>query len=130
MNQQNSKAALTVGVHTGVLLSYYGLILFFGGVSLLALESIRFTSLVIWLIQIAPLLPFAWGLHRQHRRSLLWLCLVVLLYFMHGVLVAFDPERRWQGLIQIALCCALFVTLTLSIRLQRTGQQTSEQKTR
>ncbi len=120
MSQPNSKQAW---VHKGVLFSYYGLILFFGGVSLLALESVRFTSLVIWLIQIAPLLPFAWGLHRQHRRSQLWLCLVVLLYFMHGVLVAFDPERRWQGLIQIAFCCGLFISLSLSIRWQRSSQK-------
>lgn len=122
MDQPNSIEPKNAWAHYAVLLSFYGLIVYFGAISLTALDSIRFSSLVIWLIQIAPLAPFAWALHKQNQRGQLWLSLVVLLYFMHGVLVAFDPDRRWQGLIQIAFCCALFITLALSIKSLRQNE--------
>lgn len=99
-----------------VLGSFYCLVVYFGAISLIALDSIRLSSFIIWLLQVAPLLPFAWGIHKQYQRSYLWLSLVVLLYFMHGVLVAFDPARLWQGLIQIALCAALFIALLYNLR--------------
>lgn len=115
-SKRANKASLSQSV---VLVSFYGLIVYFGVISMTALESIRFTSFIIWVLQIAPLAPFAWGLHKQYKRSYLWLSLVVLLYFMHGVLVAFDPERRMQGSVQILLCISLFVALLAHLRLSR-----------
>ncbi len=127
MNEDTDPKALASGpaqaVHSASLLSYYGLIIFFGFVSLQALDSIRISTLVIWLLQIIPLLPFAPGLHRSDKRIMLWLSLLVLLYFMHGVQVAFDPARLWLGIIETVLCVSLFGFLMLEIRLGReTGQ--------
>ena len=102
-----------------VLIAFYSLLIYFGVISLSALDSIRLTSFVIWLLQIAPLLPFAWGLHKQHKRSYIWLSLVVLVYFVHGVLVAFDPTRQWQGNIQTGLCVILFAALMLYLKAAR-----------
>ena len=102
-----------------LLVSYYGLILYFLIVSLGALDSLSVTTPVIWLIQIFPLLIFAPGLHRSSSRTYLWLSLVALLYFMHGVLVAFEPARLWWGLTEITLCVILFTLLMLCIRAKR-----------
>lgn len=116
----NNQAAV---VRYTTLASYYALILFFGLVSLQALDSIRFSTLFIWLLQVLPLLPFAPGLHRNNQRVYLWLSLLVLLYFMHGVQVAFDPARTLGGIIEAALCVILFTCLVSAIRVARQAAQ-------
>lgn len=105
---------------------YYCLIAFFGFVSLQALDSVRFTTLVIWVLQILPLLPFAPGLHRRNKRICLWLSLLVLLYFIHGVQVAFDPARQLQGIIEAVLCLLLFSSLMWTIRIANKQERTYE----
>lgn len=102
-----------------VLASYYALLAYFAVNAIIVFEEIRLASLVIWLIQIIPLLLFVAGLHRARLRTFAWLCFVVLLYFMHGVLVAFQPQRLWLGLIEVTLCSLLFVLLILFIRQYR-----------
>jgi|TARA_B100001964_G_C14189700_1_gene580434 uncharacterized membrane protein len=99
-----------------VLASYYGLIASFGINCFLAVGFGNGSMLVIWFIQVFPLLLFAISLHRQQVRSYVWLSLVVLLYFMHGVLVLFDPLRVWLGVIEVNLCIALFGCLVIFIR--------------
>lgn len=101
------------------LLSFYGLVLYFGFSSYQALPSLSISSLIIWIIQILPLLLFAPGLHLNILRSNIWMSFIVLLYFIHGVLIAFDAERTWLGLIEISLCVGLFCSLVLLIRLQQ-----------
>jgi|TARA_B100000315_G_C14283066_1_gene453914 uncharacterized membrane protein len=106
-----------------VLASYCGLIASFGINSALAVGFGNVSLLVIWFIQVFPLLLFAIGLHRQRVRTYTWLCLVVLLYFMHGVLVLFDPLRVWLGVIEVNLCVALFGCLVMFIRRYREHYQ-------
>lgn len=102
-----------------VLACCYGLLVYFMVSSILAINSFSFSTLVIWLIQTIPLLIFMPGMHKQHLRSFAWVSFVVLLYFMHGVLVAFDPGRLVFGLIEVGLCSLLFVFLILYIRQYR-----------
>ncbi|MDA0688228.1 MAG: DUF2069 domain-containing protein [Proteobacteria bacterium] len=124
-NSQSSGNTATEGLHKALLLSYYSLLVFFLLVSLQALESPGISTPVIWLIQVFPLLIFAPGLHSQNSRSLLWLSLVVLLYFMHGVLVSFDSVRRYWGFAEVALCVLLFSLSILRIRAQRNPDRES-----
>lgn len=42
-------------------------------------------SLLQWSVQCLPLLMFWFGLRTQRRRTYLWLCFVILLYFIKGV---------------------------------------------
>lgn len=107
------------------LASFYSLIGFFLVLSLLALDSIRLSSAIIWLLQVAPLLPFAWGLHKGIARVYMWLSLVTLLYFMHGVLVAFNPQRQIQGSVEILLCTLLFIALVAYVRAARPAKEKS-----
>ena len=111
----HSTAALPANIQrtkTAILLTYYALIAYFAvSATIIVFDEIRLASLVIWLLQTIPLLLFALGLHRAQLRTYAWLCFVVLLYFMHAVLVAFQAETLLPGLIEVTLCTALFVLL-------------------
>ena len=84
--------------------------------SLTALDQFSLAIPVIWLLQSAPLLGFARAVRRKNAQQLIWLSLVVLLYFMHGVLVAFDPARRFVGAAELGLSVLLFCALLLYLR--------------
>ena len=84
--------------------------------SLTALDQFSLAIPVIWLLQSAPLLGFAQAVRRKNAQQLIWLSLVVLLYFMHGVLVAFDPTRRIVGAAELGLSALLFCALLLYLR--------------
>lgn len=102
-----------------ILFSYYGLFLYFLVSTLLTTGSFSLATPLIWFIQVAPLLIFATGLHRNTFRTYGWMCFVVLLYFTHGVLVAFRSETLWLGLVEVALCVCLFLFLIIYIRQYR-----------
>ena len=98
---------------------YYGLIatLFFSSLGLTTALSI--TTIIIWLLQAFPLALFASGLHRQQVRSCQWLSFVTLMYFVHGVLVAFTPGRLLAGMLEVGFCSLLFIGLIIYIRTAR-----------
>jgi len=96
--------------------SYYALLCLFLINSLTALDQFSLAIPMIWLLQSAPLLGFARAIRRKNAQQLIWLSLVVLLYFMHGVLVAFDPVRRIAGTAELGLSVLLFCALLLYLR--------------
>ena len=102
-----------------VLTAYYGLFLYFLVSSILVYERLSPISIIVWLIQIVPLLIFLPGLHRTHLRTYAWLSFVMLLYFIHAVLVAFEPASLWLGITEITLCTIAFGFLMLFIRQYR-----------
>ena len=108
----------------GVLASYYALVGFFFVSTPMMLSSLSFGTLSIALLQTLPLLIFAPGLQRTRLRTYGWMSFVVLLYFTHGVLVAFRPEQLTQGLIEVLLSVALFTFLILFIRQYREHYKT------
>jgi len=108
-----------------ILIAYYALLVYFLFSAVLVFGELRLASIVIWLIQTVPLLIFAIGLHRTRLRTYAWLSFAVLLYFMHGVLVAFQAERLWMGLIEVSLCTLIFVLLIVFIRQYREHYQVS-----
>ena len=99
-----------------VLFSYYALLFLFLVNSILITTKIGVTTFVIWFIQIAPLIFFIPFLHRNHLRAYAWLSFVVLMYFTHGVLVAFDERRFVIGLVESILCVVMFLGLVGYIR--------------
>ena len=96
--------------------SYCALLGLFMINSLTALDQFSLAIPVIWLLQSAPLLGFARAVRRKNAQQLIWLSLVVLLYFMHGVLVTFDPARRIVGAAELGLSVLLFCALLLYLR--------------
>lgn len=123
MTDNNSLPAPIELLRKSILAAYYGLLLYFVVSALLVFGDLRIASVAIWIIQVTPLLIFARGLHRAQLRTYGWLSFVVLLYFMHGVLIAFEPQRFWLGLIEVLLCIAIFVLLILFIRKYRDHYQ-------
>ena len=99
-----------------ILGSYYALLVLFLINSLSALDQLSPAIPVIWLFQSAPLLGFSRAIHRKKAKQLIWLSLVVLLYFMHGVMVALDPARRIAGIAELGLSVLLFCALLIYLR--------------
>lgn len=97
---------------------YYALLVYFAINSFLALGPSAALP-VVWSIQTVALLLFLPGLHQGKARSYAWMSFVVLLYFVHGVLLAFDAQRRWLGLTETVLCVLLFTSLIIYIRRYR-----------
>lgn len=67
--------------------------------------------LLISAIKTLPLLAFAPGLIKQNRRSLAWLCFVLLIYFMFTVAM-WQP----QSAITMVLIVSLFISAMMHIR--------------
>lgn len=115
-----SGSALTIRVmdlsYRCIVGSYCALLGLFLINSLTALDQFSLAIPVIWFLQSAPLLGFARAVRRKNAQQLIWLSLVVLLYFMHGVLVAFDPARRIVGAAELGLSVLLFCALLLYLR--------------
>jgi len=108
-----------------VLAAYYALLAYFVVSAVLVFGEFRAASLVIWIIQVTPLLIFARGLHYANLRTYGWVSFAILLYFMHGVLIAFEPGRLWLGLVEATLCTVIFVLLILFIRQYRSHYNVS-----
>ena len=74
---------------------------------------------VIYLIQTIPLLLFLPGLYQTRLRSYAWLSFVILLYFMRGILTAFETKTRLIGLSEVLICTLLFCCIVMFIRRYR-----------
>lgn len=70
----------------------------------------------VWLIRIAPLVLFMPGVARDNLRAVIWLCFVVLFYFISSVEAVFAQPSDVVARVGIASVVALFITATLYIR--------------
>lgn len=67
-------------------------------------------------VQVLPLLLLAPGIIGGHPRTHSWACFVVNLYFIQGVLAAFDPSKQLFGWLEILLSLTLFTSALLYTR--------------
>lgn len=77
------------------------------------------TRLIIFALQAMPLLLLLPGLLRRRWRSYVWLCFILLLYFMNAVLALFAPGRLFIDWLILAAIIGLFVAAMLFIRWRR-----------
>ena len=87
---------MLISLFRGVLASFTVLIL-----TQLLDSWVRQPPLTIWVLRVLPLLIFVPGLIRDNVRTYIWLCFVILLYFLTLVLRLFnDPEDpvAWVGM--------------------------------
>ncbi|QVM97959.1 DUF2069 domain-containing protein [Pseudomonas sp. SORT22] len=95
---------------------------FFGLVALLTLNNLLFADLhgarvgVILAIELVPLALLLPGMLLGNARAHAWTCFVVNLYFIKGVLAAFDPARALFGWLEVAISLTLFVSALLYVR--------------
>jgi uncharacterized membrane protein len=71
---------------------------------------------VILAMQLAPLLLLAPGLLLGTARAHAWACFVVNLYFIQGVLAAFDPSKALYGWLLTGLSLSLFCAALMFTR--------------
>ncbi|TBU90000.1 DUF2069 domain-containing protein [Phytopseudomonas dryadis] len=74
---------------------------------------------LLWAVlafQLLPLLLLAPGMIAGHPRAHAWACFVVNLYFIQGVLAAFDPSKALFGWLEILLSMGLFISALLYTR--------------
>jgi uncharacterized membrane protein len=78
-------------------------------------------SLVLVVAVFPLLLPLRGVLHGRVRTHL-WAAYLILLYFIHGVGVAYaDPAERWLGLLEIALSLTFFFSASFYARWSASG---------
>ena len=87
----------------------------------LSLSMASAAGIVAWGIQALPLAALLPGLHAARPRTYAWLGFIIQFYFIHGVLLAFNPARLGWGLAQISLSMLVFAALIVFIRRQRRG---------
>lgn len=74
---------------------------------------------LLWVIlafQLVPLLLLAPGLILGNARAHAWTCFVVNLYFIQGVLAAFDPSKALFGWLETVLSFTLFCAALMYTR--------------
>lgn len=67
-------------------------------------------TLAVFLVQTAPLLLVLVMALRPGARGPLWLCLVMLLYFVHGVWQWNTPGAQLFGMLEVVFALGAFVT--------------------
>ena len=95
---------------------------FFGLMALLVANNLWFANLhgarveVILAVELVPLLLLLPGMLTGSARAHAWTCFVVNIYFIKGVLAAFDPARAVFGWIEVIVSLGLFVSALLFVR--------------
>lgn len=76
-------------------------------------------SIKLWVLQTVPLLLVLPGFIKQTHRSHLWLCFILLLYLVAGVVEVVMPSRGWQHGALTLLSFTLFISAMMTSRWQR-----------
>lgn len=90
--------------------------------TVLAIWNLGFADLhganpwIVISIQLVPLLLLAPGMLLGNARAHAWLCFVVNIYFIQGILAAIDPARALYGILQAIISFALFSSSLLYTR--------------
>jgi len=74
-------------------------------------------TLAVFLAQTAPLLLVLPMVLRNGARGPLWLCLVMLLYFVHGVWEWNTPAARLFGIFEVIFALGAFVTAWVLLKI-------------
>jgi uncharacterized membrane protein len=103
------------------LLVWLGSLFALAGIERFVLDPLRSvsTTVVVFLLQVLPILLTAPIALRRPARGAFWASLVSLLYFTDGVVAAFVPGKRLIGAIEIVLALGTFTTALLLMRAHR-----------
>ena len=113
--ENSSEQPSFVFVFLTILICFYGLMFTFFLSSLFVAPISVFSKIIIWVIQIIPLLAFSFGLHAKHLRSMIWLSFISLIYCMQAVLSVLEEKRGILDIAEIFFSSGLFLSLILYI---------------
>ena len=87
---------------------------------LLSVPPVFGGSIGLWLMQCVPLALILPGIRNHNRRSLQWLCFLLLFCFTVGVLTLFSPLTpvRLLGALTTLSCIALFTAAIVRMRIK------------
>ena len=71
---------------------------------------------IIWVAVLLPLMIFLPGMLRNNLRSFIWLCFVLLLYFMRLVIALFESPTDPLAITGMAAVVVLFVAAMMYVR--------------
>lgn len=94
-----------------------------GGVEVLQLGA----RWPVWLLSVAPLLLFLWGVARDSLHWIIWYCLLLLFYFISAVEDAFARPHNLTVLSGLVIVVLLFSTCTAYIRFRGREKRGSEE---
>lgn len=99
------------------LVSYFGLLIFIIVDLLINPRTATVASLLaIIIIKCTPLLLPVIGVVNGNTRSHSWLCFIVTIYFISGVLRTTTPTQLMWGLIEVFLSAELFISAMLYVK--------------
>jgi uncharacterized membrane protein len=83
------------------------------------------STIAVFIGQVALLLIVMPGALRPGSRGPLWVCLVMLLYFVHGVWQWSSPSGRLIGMLEVLFSIGAFVTawVLLKVMPKETGEK-------
>lgn len=76
-------------------------------------------SIARWFVQVIPLLAFLPGLINNKLRTYQWLCFVILLYFIIGILSIFTADKLISGIMLTFFSVLLFCSAIFYIHFQQ-----------
>ncbi|MDG2141738.1 MAG: DUF2069 domain-containing protein [Gammaproteobacteria bacterium] len=97
------------------LICFYGLIFTLFLSSLFVSPISALSKIIIWAIQIIPLLAFSFGVHAKHLRSMIWLSFISLIYFAQALLSVLEEKRDVLDIAETLFSSGLFLSLILYI---------------
>ena len=71
---------------------------------------------VVWIAFLVPLLIFVPGMRQDNLRSYIWLCFVLLLYFMRLVVALFADPGSVLAIVGMIAVVTLFVAAMMYVR--------------
>jgi len=74
-------------------------------------------NVAVFIVQVAPLLIVLPMALRPGARGSLWMCLVMLPYFVHGVWQWTSPDTRLIGMLEVVFAVGAFVSAWISVKI-------------
>jgi uncharacterized membrane protein len=115
VNGRRTILELAILITAGSLVALIGLQRF-----LFAPLATTLASLVVFVVQTAPLVAILPLVLARRERAPLWMSLVSLLYFVHGVARVATPDERLSGAFEIAFALGLLAACLALARMPRT----------
>ena len=112
--------------HLSAIVSYYSLLILFLSFNVQILRVNLAFEFIVTIIQVSPLLLFVKGLHVLHFRSIIWLCFLSLIYFVHGAMNALSGAYFAFGWGEIIFSLLLFISLAISARSYKKPKNTAQ----
>ena len=80
-------------------------------------------ALAIISIALTPLIIVALGMILGSAKTHIWACILINIYFVHGVVASFSPDKAWLGyaetFLSVLLFCSAFMYTLWSFKYKR-----------